>query len=277
MKTTLRAFLAVFIVMCGLDFVPAEGAEALIIGHACTDISLIPAHWIKKAKKQFRVGYGHTSHGSQITSGMKAMNNSPFNFNRDGSNGALSYQESGGDLGHNGDTRWAQKTRSRLERHNNDCNVIMWSWCGGCSDNTVEGINIYLKTMNRLEKDYPDVIFIYMTGHLDGTGVNGNLNRRNNQIRKYCRAHNKTLFDFADIESFDPDGKSFLELNANDGCVYRVRGAGRRNWADEWIVRHPNHKIALPSRAAHTHLLNGALKGRAFWWMMARLAGWSGR
>ena len=250
-----------------------QSHEALIIDHTCTDVSKIPVHWTNKAKKQFRVWYGHTSHGSQITSGMRAMMINPlFNFNSTGENGALSYHETGGDLGHCGDMKWMRKTRAQLERPDNNRNVIMWSWCGGCSDNTEEGINAYLEAMNQLEKDYPDVIFIYMTGHLDGTGVNGNLNKRNNQIRKYCKANDKVLFDFADIESFDPAGKSFLELNANDGCIYKAKNAGKRNWAEEWIARHPNHKIALPDRAAHTHPLNGALKGRAFWWMMSKLA-----
>ena len=54
--------------------------------------------------------------------------------------------------------------------------------------------------MNQLEIDYPNVKFVYMTGHLDGSGANGNLNLRNEQIRAYARANNKILYDFADIE-----------------------------------------------------------------------------
>ena len=45
-----------------------------------------------------------------------------------------------------------------------------------------------------------------MTGHLDGGGTAGNLNVRNNQIRNYCIANDKILFDFADIESYKPNG-----------------------------------------------------------------------
>jgi len=251
--------------------------KALVVDHRCTDLSKIPVRWIDQAKKRFKVWYGHTSHGSQITSGMKAMNAHPFNFNRNGRNGALSYQETGGDLGHRGDLRWAEKTKRQLERPDNDRNVVMWSWCGGCSDNTEEGIRAYLEAMNRLESEYPEVIFVYMTGHLDGSGANGNLHKRNNQIRTYCKKHGKVLFDFADIESFDPDGNGFLDRRANDGCFYDKNGDGRRdaNWCEEWLAGHPRHSIALPRRAAHTHPLNGALKGRAFWWMIARLAGWT--
>ena len=265
---------------------PAAPAEpvapptgGLVIDHNCTDVSKIPAAWIPRAKDRFRFWYGHTSHGSQITSGMKAMNRPPFNYNRSGAGNALSYVEVSGDLGGRGDLRWAQRTRAQLSRPDNDRNVVMWSWCGGCSGNTPEGISGYLEAMDTLEKDFPGVIFIYMTGHLDGSGVSGNLNRCNNQIRSYCRSRNKVLFDFADIESFDPDGGSFLERRADDGCRYDSNGDGRKNanWANEWIARHPNHGIALPASAAHTHPLNGALKSRACWWMTARLAGWNGR
>ncbi len=253
--------------------------KALIIDHTCTDISKVPVRWISKAGKQFRVWYGHTSHGSQITSGMSIINKGIFRFNTTGKDGALSYQETSGDLGHRGDMRWMKKTRDQLSRPGNDVNVVIWSWCGGCSDNTEKGINSYLQAMTELESEYFDVIFIYMTGHLDGSGVDGNLNKCNNQIRKYCKTHKKVLFDFADIESFDPDGNSFLQRRANDGCLYDRNDDGRRdaNWCDEWIAKHPDHGIALPESASHTRPLNAALKGRAFWWMMAKLAGWNGK
>jgi hypothetical protein len=152
--------------------------------------------------------------------------------------------------------------------------MVMWSWCGGVSDNTVEGINTYLNTMDALEKDYPHVTFVYMTGHLDGSGIDGNLHRRNEQIRAFCRAHNKVLFDFADIESYDPDNRYYLDRNANDGCYYDSDGNGSQdaNWAELWCSAHPGECSAV--RCAHSKSLNCDRKGRAVWCMLARLAGW---
>jgi hypothetical protein len=128
--------------------------------------------------------------------------------------------------------------------------------------------------MDSLERDYPNVTFVYMTGHLDGTGVEGNLHKRNEQIRKWCRERGKVLFDFADIESFDPDGMSFLELYANDNCDYRTSGGQNGNWAQEWCARNPGS--CGTCSCAHSQCLNCQQKGKVFWWMMARLAGWDG-
>ncbi len=127
--------------------------------------------------------------------------------------------------------------------------------------------------MNQLEQDYPNVTFVYMTGHLDGTGSNGTLNLMNERIRAYCRTNNKILFDFADIESYDPDGYYFLDLNADDNCDYD----GGHNWATHWCAGHPGHELCAPvTECAHSQSLNCNLKARAFWWMLARIAGWTG-
>jgi hypothetical protein len=131
--------------------------------------------------------------------------------------------------------------------------------------------------MNQLEADYPSVKFVYLTGHLVGSGTNGNLNQRNEQIRNYCRANNKMLYDFADIESYDPDGTvNDMALLCNDNCDYGSDGNGTldKNWAEEWLLRNPGSELAQLVQdcdsCAHSQRLNYILKGRAFWWLLAR-------
>lgn len=254
--------------------VPFEAHSAIIIDHTCTDISQVPEYWINQGKDLFKISYGHTSHGSQIVTGMNILENlygSLYDFNYSGSGGALSFHdnEPSGDLGNPDRTTWAQRTRDLLETPGNDRNFIMWSWCGQ-ADTTPENMQIYLDLMSGLEADYPDVTFIYMTGHLNGTGETGNLHQRNNQIRSHVISNNGVLFDFADIESYDPDGNYFLDLGADDGCNY-----SGGNWADQWCAAHPGDDLCTTCSCAHSKPLNCNLKGRAFWWMMARLAGWN--
>jgi len=255
--------------------------KPLIADHTTTAIDKIPPAAIAKARETFKIAYGHTSHGSQIVSGMEALKKSNpdlYAFGRQDAPGSLSFWDTtpGGDLGNPDRTTWADRTRELLKGKGSDRNVIVWSWCGQAGTASEAQMQTYLDLMAGLEKEFPKVTFIYMTGHLDGSGKNGNLNQRNEQIRAFCRKNNKVLFDFADIESYDPDGKvNFMELNADDGCSYRKEGA-RGNWADEWLAANPNHKFALPGSAAHSRPINAALKGQAFWHLLARLAGWDG-
>ncbi len=248
---------------------------ALTADHlAVTSFPLVPETAVEQAKSAFRIAYGHTSHGSQVVSGMGVLAslNSLYAYGSAGGPGVLSLHDGtpAGDLGNPDRTTWAQRTRELLDAPGNDRNLIMWSWCGQ-ADTTAENIDLYLSLMDQLETDYPEVTFVYMTGHLNGTGEGGNLHQRNEQIRAFCRANNKVLFDFADIESYDPDGAYFLDLGANDNCDY-----SGGNWAVEWCSANPASDLCLPCSCAHSQALNCNLKARALWWMLARLSGWDG-
>ena len=259
-----------------LAMMPYACADAIIIDHTCTNLSEVPDEWIEEAKAMFNMSYGHTSHGSQIVTGMDNIKNlagSLYWWDHDGTQGGLSlhnYMPSG-DLGNPNRIAWESRTRTMLDNSDNDRNVVMWSWCGQAAT-TEANMQIYLDLMSGLEADYPDVTFIYMTGHLNGGGETGTLHQRNEQIRAHCIANNSVLFDFADIESYDPDGDTnFMELYANDGCNYNGG-----NWADEWCAANPGSDLCASCSCAHSKPLNCNLKGRAVWHMMARLAGWDG-
>lgn len=219
----------------------------------------VPDSVIREIRSTYRIFYGHTSHGSQIVTGMGMLAEEDSLYRVNDGAGSLSIAEYGSDLGHLGDTAWADVTRQQLDQPGNDFNVVVWSWCGGVSDNTVEGIATYLATMSHLESEYPHVRFIYMTGHLDGTGPTGNLYLRNNQIRQSTTYHGDLLFDFADIESYDPNGGYYPD--ETDAC----------SWCADWCN---SHACPACGDCAHSHCFNCYQKGKAFWWLLAQMIGW---
>ncbi len=233
------------------DTTPPPGAP--IADHeAAADFDLIPQAYFDQIRDDYAIFYGHTSHGSQVVSGLDVLAGEDSLYEKP------SFHEISDDLGHTGDTSWVAPTEDALDTGSYD--VAMWSWCGGCSDNTDEGIDAYLAAMEQLEADYPSVVFVYMTGHLDGSGVAGLLYHNNDRIRQYCEDHDKILFDFADIESWDPDGNYFPD--ETDSC----------NWCTDWCASHECPDCGC----AHSQCFNCYQKGRAWWWMMARIAGWDG-
>jgi len=118
--------------------------------------------------------------------------------------------------------------------------------------------------MNQLEEEFPDVAFIYMTGHLDGTGDDGLLRENNRQIRDWCLQNGKLLFDFEDIESWDPAGEYYPD--GTDAC----------EWCSDWMMENPEACPDCADSCAHSHCFNCYQKGKAFWWLLARIAGWNG-
>lgn len=279
----------------GINFVANHTTTgAIIIDHACTDITLIPQSAIEQAKSTLHISYGHTSHGSQLTDGMTGLvefANSGglglclpadiFAWNDGGTANALDLHDyfQDGDLGNPDRTTWAQRTRDYLnDPANSDVNVIIWSWCGQV-DASEEDINLYLSLMNQLEIDYPGVHFVYMTGHANGTGEAGNVHLRNRQIRNYCEANGKILYDFYDIECYDPDGNYFGDRYVLDSCGYDGDGNGNpwddsANWAIEWQKSHTEGVDWYDCESAHSQPLNANRKAYAAWWLWARIGGW---
>ncbi|MBN1437255.1 MAG: hypothetical protein JW936_09275 [Sedimentisphaerales bacterium] len=271
-------------------------AGQIIVDHECTNITEIPEWAINQAKDRLHIAYGHTSHGSQLIDGMDGLvdfanegglglllEEDIFAFNYGGEYGALDLRdtpfEGADDLGSPDRRAWARATRRYLDDPDNaDVNVIVWSWCGQAATDTSE-IDIYLDLMEDLIEDYPDVQFVFMTGHLDGSGLDGDLNRANEHIRQHCRENERILYDFADIESYDPDGRhNYMRWYCDDACNYDRDGDGDYdgNWARDWQESHHQGEHWYDCGSAHSEPLNANRKAYAAWWLWARLAGWEG-
>lgn len=287
-------FLIVFFLFTALPL-----NSQIIIDHTNTDITRIPVSAINKAISDLHIAYGHTSHGSQITDGMTGLvefaNNGGkglshqdniFAWNKGGIDGALDLHDyaMGGDCGYY--PQWVNNTVSYLGTvnsttgrgtHHSDVNVIIWSWCGQVDDKYAVGAldSEYLTPMSNLGVEYFGVTFVYMTGHVDHWDDADN-KAANQMVRNYCIANNKMLYDFADIEFYDPDG-AYYEF-PHDNCDYyeSAQGTLLGNWAVEWQDLHTEGVDWYNCGHAHTQPLNSNQKAYAVWWLWAVLAGWDG-
>lgn len=275
-------FMIIFTVM-GL---PPLSAQGILVDHTCTDLTQIPAAWIEAAK-DLTLHYAHTSHGSQVMTGAVVLESIDPIYAiaiREAASMGLPVQTTppsvrvwDGTVGTTyvgPDLYWATESGRNTTRSiaaTGDYDFSMFSFCGELSWQSTAWVQLYLDTMALFESEYPGMRFILMTGHTDGSGVEGTLNQNNNLIRQYAIDHNMVLLDFADIESWDPDGTNYLPLYCTDAGNYNGG-----NWCDQWCAAHPGHDLCTSCSCAHSEPLICNLKGHAFWWLMARLAGWNG-
>jgi len=245
---------------------------AIVADHRIVDevrLDWISPAAIEQAKAKLHILFVHGTHGSQIAYGLKGLAafKGPLYDGLDIKNLELADRRDPDLQG------WAELARSHLGNpENRRVNIVMWSWSDELGSATEQTVSDYLQLTTDLEAEHPGVRFVYMTGHVDGSGLNGNTHRRNEQIRSYCLQNSKVLFDFADIESHDPDGNYYGDRSVNDGCWYDsdANGSLDRNWAKEWSEANPGRWYDC--YAAHSFPLSANLKAYAAWWLWAKLA-----
>lgn len=275
---------------------PSTGGK-IIIDHRTTNIGSVSSSCINTIKSNLHIAYSHTSHGNQIIDGMDMLAawNSNYAYSFSGGSGVLHFEDY---YGYGDDSGFATggcydlsncdsysdgllgPTREYLDNAGRDINVIMWSWCSIYGHD----INQYLDNMKTIITEYPNVKFVFITGHTEGATNNPNVDARNNQIRNFvnndafCNTHQCILFDFADIEEHNPSGEDFMSRGINQDLSY-----SGGNWGTDWMNTHSDTHSQLAVRqrnfgCSHSTsvpgaYLNCALKGEAVWNLFGKIAG----
>jgi hypothetical protein len=260
--------------LCLLLPVGVAGAQSIVADHSTTDISQIPAQWITQARENVAWVYLHTSHGSQLESGADYLrdyvDSTAYNF--------LSAWETippqttptalreaeGSWYWQNADQFYVEACALLDNAHAaSTYRVFLWSWCGEMSSGSTD-VQGYLDRMVQLQGEYPDVIFVFMTGHTDEWN-DAQVKLNNDIVRNHVANNGGFLFDFADMERNRPDGTP-CPGTADDGCP----------WCPDWCTNHPEDCPSPAIDCSHSHSLLCYLKGQAWWWLSARIAGWEG-
>jgi hypothetical protein len=244
----------------------------IVINHLCADLAAIPADAIQTAQDVCKWHYARLSHGRQLMVGFENIEAAdPFY--------AAIWPKTGGSLpvepgtlciytdAVSSDSYWRGSgidiTRSILAG-TPALNISALSWCAELNTASESYVQEYLTALQTLESEFPDVTFVYFTGTAqDSAGYGYNRYLRNKQIRDFCVANNRVLYDFEDLDSswFNPATQQW------EHSTYEYNGV-------TVPVEHPN---LAGNDAEHTSYASCEQKGRAAWWMMAVLAGWSAR
>ncbi len=238
----------------------------IIADHTYSDLSDIPDSWIEYVKKNIKIYYGHTSHGTQIPVGLERIEtklgskyNVAIGWSLPNEEGALCIR----DRSDTYDPDDFFPTVPDALAENPEINVVIYGWCGQTGDdNWQDLLDSYINDIKTLQRQYPNVTFVYMTGNAQETDCSGcNRYLFNSALRDSVKKNNQVLFDFADLDCwYNDETNSYISPS---WCTC----------ADSSVpLQHPHYD---GDEAGHTTYESCENKGRAFWWMLARIAGWS--
>jgi hypothetical protein len=240
-------------------------SEAVIANHTSLNLGSVPSDQIEAVKKNIKIYFGHTSHGGQIRVGLERLYaklggtyHVEADWNLPSNNNALCIRDRS-DTYDPGDFF---PTVPQALRDNSSINVVMYMWCGQPGNDWETLLQNYLSQMSSLEQQYPKVVFIYFTGHAQEQDCSGdNRNQFNEALRQFCKANKKALFDFGDIDAwYNGEQNTYASPN---WCAHAGQAIP---------LEHPQYH---GDQAGHTTFENCENKGKALWWLLAKINGWN--
>lgn len=273
----------------------------------------IPDNYINTARTTLHVAYNHTSHGTQLSYGVyglpgfKVGDSTKFGVTCNAATAdpnkldIRDRQISGAfaDLS-TADANWGtwrDQVRTYLDDDDNaHINVMIWSWCDIAGHN----VTSYLSSMQTLIDEYGEggskigtgtgktrtlpVTFIFMTGHANGNNNVGPGKPRDQArlITDYCTANGYYCVDYYSIDSHAMDGTYYEDVN--DNAVSTLYGGNfYQDWQDDhtlgtdWYYNRQTPGGTVNCTDGHTtQHITGNRKAFAFWWVLARIAGYEG-
>ncbi len=292
---------------------PTSGSSDYVAGYAvATEAALraIPDSYINAARTTLHVAYNHTSHGTHVSYGISGLpdykagdaskfgitlNNTPdpakLNFRDNEISGAyMDLSQADADW-----SAWRNQVSAYLDDPVNAAiNVMMWSWC----DIAGHSVADYLSSMQTLIDEYgpggskigsgagqtrtTPVTFIFMTGHANAGSNTGTGNPREQAalITDYCNTHHYFCIDYYSIDTHAMDGTYYEDTGDNgDSATYGG------NFYEQWQTSHTLgtdwfENLTGPSGTVtygehNTQHITANRKAFAFWWVLARIAGYS--
>jgi hypothetical protein len=240
-RTTNMKQSKIIFLLCALIFLllpQTAGAQYIIADHTSADLTLIPDGALSSAAN-LRVMLRRASVGGNISDGLNALQGSNAKYNR-----------SRWDFQDRGNPGWEAKLTdftNQVAAQQANFDLLSMKFCFIDPDAVATA---YINEMNILEAAYPTKIFVWWTIPIE---TSGNTNRQlfNNSVRAYASTNGKILFDIADIESYNAAG------------VKLVDGSGRELQQGVWS-----------SDGGHLNDAGSRRVASAWWWLMARVAGW---
>ncbi|MBI5367228.1 MAG: hypothetical protein HZA54_09335 [Planctomycetes bacterium] len=264
-SATSRLTLALLLLVSAL---PAQAQSAsTIVDHACVDAAdtAIPRAALDKARK-LNLLFGHQSVGGNILEGLSDL--AGADPGRYGVEPVIDPEPSWYDanrgwgefpIGENENPKSKiDQFRAKLvaEGFGKRLDVAMMKLCwvdfGEDAPGGKRTFEAYRSAMAAVAAACPKLTLVWWTAPLTTGADNAGRHEFNRLVREQCRAQKAWCFDLADIECHVPDGTAHAAGGAPALCPEYAEDEGHLNETGR-------------RRAA-----------RAWWWLLARIAGWNG-